>query len=140
MTSKQLTALEALELLKKLKKNNIVDQEVEDMLLDIIEKELKEHRLLKNIEKELEIDLITLFKALKDGINVYYEDIGRYKFRNNLRLEYHKTLGWGLVYIYGCSCRDDMPMKLDKEFYELKEYQKTWFLKEDSREEELKNE
>ena len=95
---------------------------------------------LEDIEEELGIDLITLFKALKDGINVYYEDIGRYKFRNNLRLEYHKTLGWGLVYIYGCSCRNDMTMKLDKEFYELKEYQKTWFLKEDSCKEESKDE
>lgn len=96
--------------------------------------------LLEDIEEKLGIDLITLFKALKDGINVYYEDIVRYKFRNNLRLEYHKTLGWGLVYIYGCSCRNDMPMKLDKEFYELKEYQKTWFLKEDSCKEESKDE
>ena len=68
MTSKKLTALEALELLKKLKKNNIDDQMVEDMLLDIIEEELKEHRLLKKIEKELGIDLITLFKALIFGI------------------------------------------------------------------------
>ena len=36
MTSKKLTALEALELLKKLRQNNIDDQEVEDMLFDII--------------------------------------------------------------------------------------------------------
>ena len=65
MASKELTALEALKLLKKLKKNNIVDQEVEDILLDIIEEELKEHRLLKNIEEELDIDLITLFNIEK---------------------------------------------------------------------------
>lgn len=43
MASKKLTALEALELLKKLKKNNIDDQEVEDMLFDIIEETLKKH-------------------------------------------------------------------------------------------------
>lgn len=67
MTSKKLTALEALELLKKLKKNNIDDQEVEDMLVGIIEEELKEHRLLKNIEEELEIDLLILFKAYSFG-------------------------------------------------------------------------
>ncbi len=67
MTSKKLTALEALELLKKLKKNNIDDQMVEDMLLDIIEEELKEHRLLKNIEEKSGIDLITLFKAYSLG-------------------------------------------------------------------------
>ena len=83
---------------------------------------------LEDIEEELGIDLITLFKALKDGINVYYENEERYQFHNNLRLEYHKTLGWGLVDIYGSICRNDMPMKLDMEFYELKEYGKTWAL------------
>ena len=88
---------------------------------ETIEKDLER---LEKLEKDIEI----LKKALKDGINVYYEDEERYQFHNNLRLEYHKTLGWGLVYIYGCSCRDDMPMKLDKEFYELKEYGKTWAL------------
>lgn len=43
MASKELTALEALELLKKLKQNNIDDQEVEDMLFDIIKETLKKH-------------------------------------------------------------------------------------------------
>ena len=95
---------------------------------------------LEDIEEELGIDLITLFKALKDGIDVYYEYEERYQFHNNLRLEYHKTLGWGLVDIFGSICRNDMPMKLDMEFYELKEYQKTWFLKEDRCEEETKDE
>ena len=90
---------------------------------------------LENIEEELGIDLITLFKALKDGINVYYEDEERYQFHNNLRLEYHKTLGWGLVDIYGSICRNDMPMKLEMEFYELKDYGKTWALTK----EELEN-
>ena len=105
------------------------DQEIKEAnTLDIIEEELKEHRMLKKLEEELGIDLITLFKALKDGINVYYENEERYQFHNNLRLEYHKTLGWGLVDIYGSICRNDMPMKLDMEFYELKEYGKTWLL------------
>ncbi len=83
---------------------------------------------LEDIEEELGINLITLFKALKDGINVYYEDEERYQFHNNLRLEYHKTLGWGLVDIYGSICRNNMPMKLEMEFYELKSYGKTWAL------------
>lgn len=91
---------------------------------------------LEDIEEEIGIDFITLFKALKNGINVYYEDEERYQFHNNLRLEYHKTLGWGLVYIYGCSCRDDMSMKLDKEFYELKGYGKTWALTREELEDE----
>ena len=56
-----------LDLLKKLKQNNIDNQEVEDILLDIIEKELKEYRSLKNIEKELGIDLLILFKAYSFG-------------------------------------------------------------------------
>lgn len=47
MTKKELTALEALELLKKLKKNNIDNQIVEDMLLDIIEKNIKKYELMK---------------------------------------------------------------------------------------------
>lgn len=91
---------------------------------------------IEDMEEELGIDLITLFKALKDGINVYYEDEERYKFHNDLRIEYHKTLGWGLVYIYGSCCRNDLPMMLDMEFYELKGYGKTWALTKD----ELENE
>lgn len=91
---------------------------------------------IEDIEEELGIDLITLFKALKDGINVYYEDEERYNFHNDLRIEYHKTLGWGLVYIYGSCCRNDMPMMLDMDFYELKGYGKTWALTK----EELENE
>ena len=77
MTSKELTALEALELLKKLKKNNIDDQMVEDMLLDIIEEELKEHRMLKNLEEELGIDLIEeveLCKQVNSKKVVYIKD------------------------------------------------------------------
>ena len=35
---------------------------------DIIKKELKEHEQYKAIEEELGIDLLTLFKALKNGI------------------------------------------------------------------------
>ena len=69
MTGKELTSLEAIELLKKLKKNNIDDQEVEDILLDIIEEELKEHRLLKNIEEEVGIDLIKAVELCKQVNN-----------------------------------------------------------------------
>ena len=43
MTSKELTALEALTLLKNLRQNNIDDQEVENILFDIIEETLKKH-------------------------------------------------------------------------------------------------
>ena len=103
---------------------------------ETIEKDLDRLEEYRKIEEELGMDLITLFKALKDGINVYYEDIERYQFHNNLRLEYHKTLGWGLVDIYGSICRNNMPMKLEMEFYELKDYGKIWALTK----EELENE
>ena len=79
MANKELTALETLDLLKKLKKNNIDDQEVEDMLLDIIEEELKKHRMLKNIEEELGVDLITLFKASSFGF--YYKENNEIKYK-----------------------------------------------------------
>ena len=48
MASKKLTSLEAIELLKKLKQNNIEDQMVEDMLLHIIEQDIKRYELIKN--------------------------------------------------------------------------------------------
>ena len=102
---------------------------------ETIEKDLDQLEEYRKIGEELGIDLITLFKALKDGIYVYYEDEERYQFHNDLRIEYKKNLGWGLVYIYGSYCRNDMTMKLDMEFYELKDYQKTWALTK----EELEN-
>ena len=121
MTSKELTALEALELLKKLKKNNIDDQEVEDMLLDIIEEELKEHRLLKSIEEELGIDLILSLNICKKANSqkyVYMKDsygISKLTFLNDMDVElFHHRLyanSWGVW------------MSLD-----LKEYGKEWAL------------
>ena len=93
MTGKELTSLEAIELLKKLKKNNINDQEVEDMLLDIIEEELKEHRMLKSIEEEVGIDLIKAVELCKQVNNkkvVYIKDeFGIYpiKILDNLDVE-----------------------------------------------------
>lgn len=121
MTSKELTALEAIELLKKLKQNNIDDQEVEDMLLDIIEEELKEHRLLKNIEEEVGIDLILSVNICKKANNqkyVYMKDsygISKLTFLNNLDVELfnHRLYAnsWGVW------------VSLD-----LKEYGKKWAL------------
>ena len=40
-------------------------------IVDVIEKELKEHEQYKKIEEELGIDLITLFKALKNGVYAF---------------------------------------------------------------------
>ena len=125
------------ELYKQVKSHTRTTKQIIDnkQQYEQIGKDLNLFEEYKKIEEELGIDLITLFKALKDGINVYYEDEERYKFHNDLRIEYHKTLGWGLVYIYGSCCRNDMPMMLDMEFYELKGYGKTWALTK----EELEN-
>lgn len=91
MANKELTALEALTLLKNLRQSNIDDQEVEGILLDIIEEELKEHRLLKKLEEELGIDLITLFKALKDKQVIFKHIYGLKKPK--IYLETHKIAG-----------------------------------------------
>lgn len=121
MTSKELTALEALELLKKLRQNNIDDQEVEDMLLDIIEEELKEHRLLKNLEEEVGIDLIKAVELCKQANNkkvVYIKDeFGIYpiKIIDELDVE----LGNHILY----SNSRGIYVSLD-----LKEYGKEWSL------------
>ena len=71
MASKELTALKAIELLKKLKQNNIDDQMVEDMLLHIIEQDIKRYELIKNdkytttYKNNGEYTLRTLEKALE---------------------------------------------------------------------------
>ena len=126
MTSKKLTALEAIELLKKLKQNNIDDQMVEDMLLDIIEEELKEHRLLKNIEEELGIDLITLFKALRNGIWTSQEQCygdekqGKIRFFQVRLLLEENAIGC----IYNSMWKGE---EVIRTLY-LKDYNKTWAL------------
>lgn len=50
-----------------LKDNKTMSQSV-DITQDIVKKELKEHEQYKAMEEELGIDLLTLFKALKNGI------------------------------------------------------------------------
>ena len=127
MAGKKLTALEALDLLKKLKKNNIDGQEVEDMLLDIIEEELKKHRMLKKLEEELEIDLITLFKALKKGVYVKYDSDFGMTGKPNIKIVKDNATG---------VCYRDKKWYIQEVDTLIKDYGKDWALTK----EELENE
>lgn len=57
-----------LEATKRLKWGLDITHEERINLCECIEKELKEHEQYKAIEKELGIDLITLFKAISNGV------------------------------------------------------------------------
>ena len=127
MTSKELTALEALMLLKNLRQNNINDQEVEDMLLDIIEKELKEHRLLKKLEEELGIDLITLFKALKKGVYVKYDSDFGMTGKPNIKIVKDNATG---------VCYRDKKWYIQEADTLIKDYGKDWALTREELEDE----
>ena len=132
MASKKLTALEALDLLKKLKQNNIDDQEVEDILLGIVEEELKEHRLLKNIEEELGIDLVTLFKALKDGFYIKYNDKIVHIFPDkHITINFwYKTINVFIPPKFFIDCKkgaDYLSETIDEEYW-FNDYGKTWSL------------
>ena len=75
---------------------------------------------LEDLEEELGIDLITLFKVLKDGVYYIYNADKKYiEFTNNVSLKHDKDewfihVGW---FDMGC------PIKLY-----LKDYGKTWAL------------
>ena len=127
MANKELTALEALTLLKNLRQSNIDDQEVEDMLLDIIEKELKEHKILKNIEKELEIDLITLFKALKKGVYVKYDSDFGMTGKPNIKIVKDNATG---------VCYRDKKWYIQEADTLIKDYGKDWALTREELEDE----
>lgn len=73
-----------------------------------------EMRQYKTIEKELGIDLETLFKALKDGI--YFKVKDKIYFTNGLNLDFKEKALFEFNE-YG-----------DYEIYELDEYGKTWAL------------
>ena len=91
-------------------------------------------------ENNLGCPIDVLIRALKDGIWTHFdydfegEPIGDLLNKTSLRLEYDKNLGWELTYIYGCSCRNDLPMQLDREVFRLREYKITWWLKQDKSE------
>ena len=90
--------------------------------IEIKDKKLAEEKLcqLEDIEDELGIDLITLFKALKNGIVIKDEPLQNYPCSLN-----HNDIGWFLF------VRTDGVLGS----YYLKDYGKTWALTK----EELEN-
>ena len=89
MTSKE----EVLELICEAKSVNRDDGRV-CFLRKIIEKDLDLLEEYRKIEEELGIDLITLFKALKDGIYIN-EDGSVYK--DCIKSIEHWSDGWGFI-------------------------------------------
>ena len=89
MTSKEAV----LELICEAKSVNIDERRV-CFLRKIIEKDLDLLEEYRKIEEELGIDLITLFKALKDGIYIN-EDGSVYK--DCIKSIEHWSDGWGFI-------------------------------------------
>lgn len=97
---------------------DVLEQEMKLYQKDIKEayRELRKYKLL---EEELGIDLLTLFKALKDGI--YSKQYG-HLFVEHFVLKHDKEL----------HCR---PTYCAEIRFALKDYGKTWWLKEDIKDE-----
>ena len=75
--------------------SNIHDeQDIKKQKFEIIEKDLDLLEEYRKIEEELGIDLITLFKALKDGIYIN-EDGSVYK--DCIKSIEHWSDGWGFI-------------------------------------------
>ena len=75
--------------------SNIHDeQDIKKQKFEIIEKDLDQLEEYRKIEEELGIDLITLFKALKDGIYIN-EDGSVYK--DCIKSIEHWSDGWGFI-------------------------------------------
>ena len=89
MTSKEAI----LELICEAKSVNIDERRV-CFLRKIIEKDLDQLEEYRKIEDEIGIDLITLFKALKDGIYIN-EDGSVYK--DCIKSIEHWSDGWGFI-------------------------------------------
>ena len=101
---------------------DVLEEEIKLYQKDIKEayRELRKYKLL---EEELGIDLITLFKTLKDGIwisldNVFFNTL-IYKPSSDLSLKFY--LGkWYIAYYHSLN---------GKTFYvALKDFNKTWWL------------
>ena len=70
------------------------EQNIKKQKFDIVEKDLDQLEEYRKIEEELGIDLITLFKALKDGIYIN-EDGSVYK--DCIKSIEHWSDGWGFI-------------------------------------------
>ena len=69
-------------------------QEVKKQRSEIIEKDLDLLEEYRKIEEELGIDLITLFKALKDGIYINEDDS---VYKDCIKSIEHQSDGWGFI-------------------------------------------
>ena len=82
----------------------------------------QENKKYKDLEEELGIDLITLFKALKNGIYVDLNGFVKLIAINDLSLKFY-IKRWYLGFYHSLN---------GGTFYvDLKDYKKTWWLKED---------
>ena len=70
------------------------NQDIKKQKFGIIEKDLDQLEEYRKIEEELGVDLITLFKALKDGIYIN-EDCSVYK--DCIKSIEHWPDGWGFI-------------------------------------------
>ena len=89
---------------------------------DKLEKDLEVLEEYKSIEEELGIDLITLFKALKDGF--YHIDKDKHIYKTK------RTKGNGGAMSYYASYYEIIAEDAfgDQYFYKLKDYGKVWGL------------
>lgn len=123
--------LEALKYLKENKRRHWVDGDKSTECLDTIEKELKEHEQYKAIEDKLGIDLITLFKALKNGI--WVKDLKNNVYKVSCHLCRVET-GGGVDCSLGLAFQQNGNYKwrylvLDtRRDSDIKDYGKTWAL------------
>ena len=70
------------------------EQDIKKQKFEIIEKDLDQLEEYRKIEEELGIDLITLFKALKDGIYINEDDS---VYKDCIKSIEHWSDGWGFI-------------------------------------------
>ena len=129
MTSKEAV----LELICEAKSVNIDERRV-CFLRKIIEKDLDILEEYRKIEEELGIDLLTLFKALKNGIYLKFgseKNIGVY-YEHTAILPHHFDKDYKGYFI-------DLQLELSINFnFYFKDYGKTWALTKEELEEDFK--
>lgn len=86
------------------------------------ERVITELQGLEKLKKELGIDLLTLFKVLKNGIYINLDNIVIFKPSTDLSLNFY--LGNWYIVVYHS-------LNAGKFYFALKDYKKTWWLKED---------
>lgn len=84
------------EALKRLAERDYLTQREHNEFLNLVKQDFYRLERLEAIEEELGIDLITLFKALKDGIYVIEEN-DNYIVEDNIRSIENWKDGWGIT-------------------------------------------